>query len=134
MYIQAARSIIVLSLLLLGTACTSNPLQDPVAVRVPQGLTDDQITDAIKDAFVGRGWTIQSAQPGVIESTLYIREHSATLGALYDQSQVELKYVSSTNLDYSESGGERQIHRNYNAWVDNVANDLRAQLSRRAFQ
>ncbi|MGH8504049.1 MAG: hypothetical protein ACREVE_16635 [Gammaproteobacteria bacterium] len=119
---------------LLLAACTSNPLKDPVAVQVPPGLSDEEVSNAIKDAPVGRGWAIVDEQPGVIDSTLYIREHTATIQALYDQDQVQFKYVDSSNLDYGETNGERQIHRNYNSWVDNVANDLRARLSRRAFR
>jgi hypothetical protein len=71
----------------------------------------------------------------MIDSTLYIRSHTATINALYDARQVQFKYVNSTNLDYglvrcfpkSHVGptsnlvkrgncdvGGREIHRNYN--------------------
>jgi hypothetical protein len=108
-------------------------LKEPAPVQVPQGLTQEQVAEAVKATLLGRGWAINSQRAGVINSTLYIREHTATINAIYDIEQVQLKYVDSTNLDYSESNGERQIHRNYNSWIDNLVNDLRVKLSGLAF-
>jgi hypothetical protein len=131
---QAVRGMLVAAaLLLVGVACTSNPLKETAPVQVPQGLTQEQVAEAVKATLLGRGWAINSQRPGVINSTLYIREHTATINAIYDTEQVQFKYVDSTNLDYSESNGERQIHRNYNSWIDNLVNDLRVKLSGIAF-
>lgn len=120
--------------LLLALGCTSNPLKEPAPVQVPEGLTQEQVSDTVKATLVGRGWAINRERPGTINSTLYIREHTATIDAIYDPEQVEFKYVDSSNLDYSETGSGRKIHRNYNSWIDNLVNDLRVKLSGIAFR
>lgn len=106
-----------------------HPLALPEPIAVPADLEQGQIVRAIKAALLGRTWTITGEQPGRIEATLHLREHSATIYVDYDRESIRFHHVASSNLmEGRNRRGELVIHRNYNSWLQNVANDLRIQL------
>jgi hypothetical protein len=102
----------------------TSELIDPPPIAVPSGLTTEQVVKDVKRAFIGRGWTITTEQPGEIDSTLHLRDFTVSIKATYDASHVQLTYVDSTNLDYSEKRGKRFIHANYAGWIGFLTNDI----------
>lgn len=119
-------------LLLLSTpaeAGRKHPLTLPDPIAVPADLSAEQVQRSIKAALLSRTWTITNEQPGRVEATLRLREHVASIYVDYDREQIRFHHVSSTNLmEGTNRRGERVIHRNYNSWLQNVANDIRIQL------
>ena len=116
-----------LAALTLG-ACTSQPLVTAQPIAVPSGVTQPQVQRAIDNALDSRGWTIDKTEDGNILSTLHLRDHTATVRITYDTQSVKIAYVSSTNLDYSQRGSRRYIHRNYNGWVGFLEQDIKRNL------
>jgi hypothetical protein len=83
------------------------------------------VTQAIKRAGEARGWNIEMVGPGEMKGTLNVRKHVAVVAITYDMKSFSINYVSSQNL--MQSGNN--IHRNYNRWVNNLAADIRREVS-----
>jgi hypothetical protein len=104
------------------------PLLDPPPVRIPSALTDADVAKSIKLALVGRGWQITAEQAGEIQSSLHLREHVAKIRITWEQQEIRIAYVDSTNLDYKLKNGKPQIHTNYLNWINYVVQDLNIKL------
>jgi len=127
--IPARRLLLLAALLFLPLlAQAAAPLVDPDPVAVPAGLDQAAVAKEIKRALIGRTWVVSDERPGEMDATLNLRKHVARVTLAYDTRQVTLKYVSSENLDYKEKRGQRQIHKNYLSWVNNVLVDLSRNL------
>ena len=117
-----------------GVQARSQELVDPAPVSVPAGMDQEALVKDIKRALIGRGWAVASEQPGVIESTLHLRDHVARIKVTYDTQQVQFAYVDSTNLDYKERKGKRMIHGNYLGWISYLVADLTTNMQVTALQ
>jgi len=121
--------VLLLPLLLLTMAFRQSPLVDPAPVAVPAGLTDVQVSKAVKAALLGRGWTVAGEQPGSVNASLSRDEWVAKIRVDYTTQQVQIRYVDSTNLKYEvKRDGTRLIHTNYMNWMkflhDDIGRDL----------
>lgn len=105
-------------------AARSAELVDPPAVQVPAGLAGDAVGREVKRALLGRGWSINQARPGQIESTLYLRGHEVRIAITYDADAVHIAYLASANLDYEQADGKRWIHSNYLGWIGFLRGDI----------
>jgi hypothetical protein len=124
----AALLIVPLAILLMGAAL----LTDPEPVTVPAKLSMKDVSKAIRSGIVQRGWVVSKDENGQIDASLNVRTHEVRVAIVYDTKQVKINYVSSQNLDYDEKGGKRHIHKKYNQWVQNMANDIRTSLAAEA--
>lgn len=77
----------------------------------------------IKRAGAGLGWAMEDVGPGLIRGTLNVRSHQAVVEIPYDQVRFNIRYSSSTNLNYDGSS----IHANYNNWVQRLERQIVAQ-------
>jgi hypothetical protein len=125
--------LVLLSLLALsGTASAAGvPLVDPMPILVPVGADERTVVQAIKRALVGRDWQVLGEQPGRIDADINVRnKHNARIRIDYNERDVQIRYVSSINLDYSMHTGSPTIHRNYPRWInfllEDIARNLRA--------
>ena len=109
-------------------ACTRAILLPAQPIRVPQGVTQAQVKQSIVSALDGRGWSVDKVQDGKILTTLRLREHTATVRITYDTKTVHITYVNSSNLEYSQHGNTRYIHRNYNGWIGFLEQDIKRNL------
>lgn len=116
--------VLVLGMGLSTLALAAKELVDPAPVVVPKGISEKVLVKTIKKAFIGRNWMVEKEEDGKITAILYVRSHSARVVASYTAEQVQLSYMSSENLDYSEKKGKRFIHKNYLSWIENVRQDL----------
>lgn len=107
----------------------SAPLVDPDPIAVPAGLADKQIAKEIKRALLQRGWEVSGDKPGEIEGILHLRTHMAKIRIGYDNQQVKIAYLDSSELEYEEKKGKRVIHPNYLGWIGFLASDIKANLS-----
>lgn len=118
----------------LGGCTRQDPLVNPPPAEYP-GMTLHDMEDAIFDGSAKRGWSPRKIKDGLIESTLYLREHVAVVKIPYAPGRFAIRYERSENLNYGKdkNGGEL-IHPNYNSWVQNLKNDINAALSKRALE
>lgn len=124
------RTALMLALALSIAACKSgNPINEPEIrlATIPTGgkLSEAQIADAIKRGGQARGWVMTDAEPGHITGLLRVRDkHTAVTDISYSKTQIKIAYKDSENLDYDDG----HIHRNYNKWVELLAESIREQL------
>jgi hypothetical protein len=126
---RAWSGLLVVSALVFLMGGRQVPLVDPDPVAVPAGLKIEQVTKAIKAGLVGRTWDVTSEEPGHIVSTLKLREHMAKIDIVYDLQTIRIKYLDSGDLMYAEKKGQRVIHRNYLAWIQNLVGDISRNLT-----
>jgi hypothetical protein len=116
--------LIPLAFVLMGAAV----LVDPSPIPVPHGLSMKDVSKAVRAGLIQRGWVVAKDEKGKMDAVLNVRTHEVRIALDYDTKQVKVAYVSSENLDYSEKGGVRHIHKKYNQWIDNVVQDVSHQL------
>jgi hypothetical protein len=104
-------------------------LVNPEPIRVPAGLSEKAVTQAVRVGVAKRGWIVTRQDPGYLEATLHLRTHMAKIGISYDTESVRIKYLESTNLDYEVKKDGPHIHGNYLKWIDNVVRDIAVQLN-----
>jgi hypothetical protein len=126
---RAWSGLLVVSALVFLMGGRQVPLVDPDPVAVPAGLKIEQVTKSSKAALVGRTWDVTSEEPGHIVSTLKLREHMAKIDIVYDLQTIRIKYLDSGDLMYAEKKGQRVIHRNYLAWIQNLVGDISRNLT-----
>ena len=121
-------AILVSALVLLISACTTQPVYNvsaaPVAASKPNPSLED-VGRAIQRAGVALGWQMKETKPGHMLGTLYLRTHVAVVDINYSVKSYSIQYKDSTELMYDGA----TIHRNYNGWIQNLDKGIRAQLS-----
>jgi uncharacterized lipoprotein YmbA len=122
------------ALLLLG-ACRSGPVYNVNLAPIPTGQAEkrptmDQIQKAIVMAGAGLGWNMSIQKPGHIVASISLRKHQATVDITYNETEYNITYKNSVNLDYKGS----TIHSNYNGWVQNLDNAIKRNLVSEAYK
>lgn len=121
-------ALLLLPFALLTMAFRQAPLVNPPPIAVTTKMSTDNVLKAIKMALVHRGWTITELKPGIVDSTLNLRDHTARIEIDYSTTSVRIKYLDSTNLKYEVKNGTPYIHKNYLGWVENLATDIQGNL------
>lgn len=119
--------LLVAALLLAG--CTSKPVLNIENENVPTDVrggqyTVQQVEAAILSATRKRGWSPRIIKPGLIEASISVRSHRATIEIPYSSSQYSIHYKDSQNLNYDDGS----IHRNYNNWVVKLGRTIQDEL------
>jgi len=125
---RAWSGLLLVSALVFLMGARQVPLTDPDPIAIPAGLKIEQVTKAIKAALAGRTWAVTSEEPGHIVSTLNLREHMAKIDIVYDVQTIKITYLDSGELLYAENKGQRMIHHNYLAWIQNLVTDMNRNL------
>ena len=122
----ALATVVALALLLVGcrTAPVYNVTDAPVNSSSGSPTLED-MSQAITKAGVGLGWQMKPVEPGYTIGTLYLRSHMAQVDIKYNAQSYSITYKDSSDLNYD---GE-VIHKNYNGWIQNLDNRIRAELS-----
>ena len=108
------------------SGCRTSPIVERNNQPVPPGLTATQVSETIQAAGNSLGWAMKQTRPGMIQGTLYIRDHVAKVEIPYSSRSYSIRYAGSTNLKYDAA--KRTIHSNYNGWVQTLDNPIRARL------
>lgn len=112
---------------LVVAACRSgdvyNVQSSPLAAS--HAVTLAQVGQVVKEAGAGLGWVMKDAGPGRMTGTLALRSHVAIVDIAYDTQQFSITYKDSTNLNYDG----QHIHSNYNGWIQNLEQAIRAKSS-----
>lgn len=120
---------VLLAVVFAAPVAAKELLVDPAPIAIPAGLSDAQITQAVKSALVARTWTVMAVKPGHIDASLHLRKHVATIALDWTGgSAVKITYVSSENLDFKEKRGKRFIHGNYLGWIQYLVDDITRNL------
>ena len=114
----------MLPLLLLLTAFRQVPLVDPAPIAVPNSVSQSQVLKAIEMSLTQRGWAIAKKVPGEVDATYAPRDFSVTIAVHYTVRQIQINYVTSSNLRYEVKNGTRYIHANYDSWIKNLVRDI----------
>ena len=122
---------LIASLAVSGAACDhrAQPIASPVPVALASPPEQKVLEGAIETALAHRKWAIKEHTPGRYAAEYAEQGHSATIAVLYDAQSARVEYVDSQGLLYAKSGDGAVIHRSYNTWVKNLANDIRINLS-----
>ncbi len=84
---------------------------------------------AIIRAGAERGWVFNRIRPGHLEASITVRgKHYALVDVYYDTVEFSLIHKASRNLNYDPVQGV--IHPNYNNWIRNLEEDIRAEVQR----
>ncbi|RZI86068.1 MAG: hypothetical protein EOP38_02580 [Rubrivivax sp.] len=117
-----------------ANAARTAPMFEPGRVEMQRvdgkAPTAAQVHEAILNGAKLDGgswvWTVKSDVPGTVKLA-YSRgnKFEAVIQIDYDKKGYQLKYVSSIGLRYSGAEGEtREIHRNYNKWIDTLLHKI----------
>ena len=117
----AALALALVAWLGVAQAGRQAPLVDPEPVLVPTAQSAESVRAAIIAGGQQLGWMVAQDAPGKL-TLRYNKQgkHEAVIDAVYDAKGYQLKYVGSTNLNYAENAGAREIHPNYNRWIANL--------------
>lgn len=125
---KSAYIFLISLLVVFAGGCTSNPVYNVESASVITGKTDvsmDEVKKAIIRAGGTLGWSMNAVSLGHVIGTLKLRKHVAVVDIKYDTKTYSIMYKDSTNLGYDG----KNIHRNYNGWVQNLNNAIRVQLN-----
>jgi hypothetical protein len=115
-------------LVVVAAGCRSNPVFNIENASIVTGKSNasiDEVKNAIVRAGGSLGWIMKPAGPGSILGTLNLRKHVAVIEIKYDSKTYSILYKSSQNLDYDG----KNIHRNYNGWIQRLNQTIQTQLS-----
>lgn len=112
--------------------CRMAPVMDIVDAPVvePSGgqkLTAEQVKIAIQRAGATLGWQIKEVQPFLMEGTITLRNHMAQVNIPYSAQRYSIVYKDSRDLNYDG----KNIHSNYNGWVQNLDKGIKVQMGLR---
>lgn len=116
--------------LLLSAGCSHKaPIVNIPSGPYPMGAVSAGQLRAVQNAIVQAGadlgWMMVVEGRGQIVGTLNIRTHQAVVDILFDAGGYSITYRSSNNLKYDGA----RIHKNYNAWVQELDNHIRVRLA-----
>ena len=117
-------SLLLVPALVLLMASRQAPLVDPQPIAVPAGVNAAKVEQVIGTALSQRNWRIVKHTPGEIDAVYDPRDFSVTIAVHYNARQIQINYVTSSNLKYEEKNGQRLIHRNYESWIKNLVTDI----------
>jgi len=111
----------------------------PTPHHAPPGTPQADLAEAVKLGVHSQGWVVLGSSPGATTAQLTIRSHTAIVVIRYDESDYQIDYLDSVNLNFNpndkRSPGKNgrlikgpRIHRNYNLWVKDLGRSVAAQL------
>lgn len=113
--------------------CASKPVMNLQNEYVPTKKDGAQfsikdVEAAILSASQKRGWSSRIIKTGLIDASISVRTHQASVEIPYTRSNYSIIYKSSENLGYQNGN----IHRNYNNWVLKLSRTIQEELGVRS--
>ena len=121
--------LLLLPVLLMLMAFHQLPLVNPQPIPVPQRATPDQVYKVITKVLARFGWVVASDKPGNLEATYAPRDFTVRISITYDTTQVQIRYIDSTNLKYEMKKDGPYIHKNYTAWIRNLVTGISGEFN-----
>jgi hypothetical protein len=135
-YLAVVATIIGLITVPLEAGARQAPLVDPERVLMinatPNPMTAAQVRTAIVAGGREHGWYVTEDKPGQV-ALRYDRggKHTVVITVDYDDKGYQIRYTSSVNLNYEEVNGVREIHPNYNRWIQILIRSINANAAPR---
>ena len=110
-------------------ACAPTPIRNVENAPVVSSNSNYdlfEVTKAIQRAGISLNWQMKEETPGHVVGTLYIRSHMAKVDVIYTLDEYSIIYRNSSNLKHDPV--KNTIHRNYNRWIQDLANAINTQL------
>lgn len=98
-------------------------IEDAV-VHVPAGRTPDDVAAAVRAAFDRRNWTVVSQDSSHAVMSFEGSRYTVRVEVQYPGSDIVIRYLDSTKLDYLEQRGKRYVNSRYHRWINAIAEDL----------
>ena len=121
---------LVLAMVLAMVACRAGKSIETINYDTPEkNLTLNQMRDAIAHGCIARQWHVTELDPNTIEASITVRgKHNVVVTIPFTPNHYEIKYKSSSNMEYKMKDGEPVIHPNYNKWVHNLDYSIQAEI------
>jgi hypothetical protein len=120
------RPLIALALLVLlaSAACRTMPMITPNPIPAPLGKEGNRL--AILRGMTIHRWTLQEELPGaIVLRQSKADRHVAVVSVAYDEDSIDITYLGSEGLQCEPQGEScSEIHRAYNRWVVQLAEDI----------
>ena len=79
----------------------------------------------------GIQWTLADEGPDTLLATGVVRgKHTVKVAIRYSRERFSVAYRDSINMNYGVDDGVREIHPNYNKWIQGLVASISASLSR----
>ncbi|KAA0949072.1 MULTISPECIES: hypothetical protein [unclassified Pseudomonas] len=120
------RATLIALALLTAAGCTSKPVLN-TQTDIPANVqaSDEKVKQAILAALEKREWTVQRADPQLIQAEITVRnQYHAEIDIRYTRTSYAITYRDSRDLGYKNG----KIHRNYNRWISMLDRDILAGL------
>jgi hypothetical protein len=95
---------------------------------VPDGLSTDEIKEAIALSFAGRGWTVKERTSSKVVGHINQRGNEAFLYVAYTKKEINLR---CEGWEVSKTG-ERKKPEIPKGWVDNIKKDITKRMNMKA--
>jgi hypothetical protein len=112
----------------LAVAARTVPIEDREGIAISGNKSVAEVKSAITQAAGRAHWSVVADKPGVLRLQYERKEHEIVIDVPYNEKSYGLKYVSSVNMNYSENGGTRTIHRTYAKRTAALIKSIRARL------
>lgn len=112
--------------LLLLTGCRTAAVHNIKEAPVMEKVSTDKVFKAIYAAGTTLGWSIKKVKPGLAVAQIHLRKHMALVEIPYTQKNYSIVYKDSANLNYDPK--TKNIHSNYNGWIQNLNKGIQTQL------
>ena len=112
-----------------GCASKTAPLVNYQDKQVSTGSGKADMAKVKKAIILGgtrAGWQMQPGKDGYILGSLFEKGAMAKVDITYTAQTYNITYKHSSNLLYNGT----EIHKQYNEWVDNLNDSIRAELSK----
>jgi hypothetical protein len=117
------------AVVLAAVGCAAQPIYQvtgaPITTTSGKTPSMQQVQTAIQQAGTQLGWQLTAEKPGLMTGRLAVRTHQAVVAIEYDTKQYSIKYKDSVDLQAKDG----TIHKNYNGWVQNLDQRIRAQFN-----
>ncbi|MDE1460343.1 hypothetical protein [Spartinivicinus poritis] len=124
------KKILLLLMVLSLSACRTTAIHNIEQQLLPSRLDGQayelrEVKAAVMKACQLKGWVPRVQDDGSVLASILVRgTHEATVKISYDQRYLNITYVDSQNLLYSDG----KIHRNYNRRINNLYTTITQQL------
>jgi hypothetical protein len=128
-WFSVVTAVVVLALL---SGCRTGPIRNVESARIAmvggQAPSLEDVERAIYRgcAVVEPPWHMKKVAPGHIVATINYRSDMAEVDIYFDTRKYSIRYRASSNLYYDG----KQIHNNYNAWIQDLDNAIKAELAK----
>ena len=114
-----------LLVLLASAACRTVPMLTPGPIPAPLGAEGNRM--AILRGMTIHRWMLQEELPGaMVLRQSKAERHVAIVNVSYDEDSINITYLGSEGLQCEPQGEScAEIHRAYNRWVVQLAEDIR---------